>query len=185
MKKITALFFCLLFLLSACSGGKTEFNESDVISYVGEGEMTVIRTLVSSNAFFVEDVFIADHLPVDEENTVEKPEGTFAPVISEKFKSYSDFEKMLRATYTKAAADKLLGENKYTDIDGKLYFNTEYTEPGDYSLDWSEAECEATVNAEGKYAITVTVKNPIGISKEMPLTAVDENGNLRLENIYY
>lgn len=181
MKKITALFFFLLFLFSACSNSdKTEFNESNIASYVGEGEMTVIRTLVSSNAFFVEDVFVADHLPVDTQNTIENSNGTFAPVVSDKIKTYADLESMLRSTYVTATADKLLSEGRYTEIDGKLYFNMKFDAATDYSLDWSETESESVINADGNYEITVTLKS----RDQLTLVAVKENGNLRLENIY-
>lgn len=178
MKKITALLFCMIFLLSACSG-KTEFNESDILSYVGEGEMTMIRMLVDTNGFFVEDVFVAGHLPVDEKNTVENADGTFALVVSDKIKSYAELESMVRSTYAAKAADKLLSDGRYQEINGKLYFNMKYNESSDYSLDWSESKTQATVTEEGKYEITTKIKGG-----KITLYAVKENGNMRLENIY-
>lgn len=184
MKKTVALLFCLIFLLSACSN-KTEFNESNVVSYVGAGEMTVINALVKSNAYFVEDVFVADHLPVDTENTTEISGETYAPVNSEEFATYSDFEERIRSVYSSTAADELLSSDRYANLDGKLYFNMKYDNAEKYSLDWSEASTTATINADGKYEITAKIKGGAGLPKQITLYAVNEDGNIRLDNIYY
>lgn len=184
MKKIVALLFSLIFLFSACSG-KTEFNESNVVSYVGAGEMTVINALVKSNGFFVEDVFIANHLPVDTEKVTEISGETYAPVISDEFADYPDFEERIRSVYSSSAAEGILSSDKYAELDGKLYFNMKYENAEKYTLDWSEVSASATINAEGKYEITAKVKGTAGLSKQITLYATNENGNIRLENIYY
>ena len=185
MKRVIAVIICLMLFLTACSGN-SKLDESNINSYVGAGELTVINTLVKSNGFFVEEVFVANSLPVDSENTVETENGTFAPVASDKFESYADFEKKIRSTYTEAASNEILSQNKYTEINGKLYLNlnheTDTTEK--YLLDWSEVTAEAIINAEGKFEITAKVKNGSGFTKNVTLYAVNENGNIRLENIY-
>lgn len=188
MKKIIALIFCLLFLFSACSGNtgnKTELNEDNYASYVGAGEMTLINILVNSNAKFVNDIFIADHLPVDETKTVKNANAEFAPVVSDEYKTLADLKSRLEATYTKEAVDEILGDDRYIDIDGKLHFNTEYAESDYYKLDWSQPEVSARIDADGKYIISITVKNEKGKDTSIEAIAVSENGSLRLEKIYY
>ena len=187
MKKIIALFFCLIFLLSACSGkteNKTGLNEDNYASYVGAGEMTLINILVNSNAKFVRDVFVANHLPVDETKTVKDSKGEFAPVVSDEYKTLADLKAHLESTYTKETVDSLLADEKYVDIEGKLHFNMKYAE-SDYNLDWSQPEVSASIDAEGRYIISITVKNEKGKDTEFEACAVSENGSLKLEKIYY
>ncbi len=179
MKRITAafIFILILFLFSACSGSS---GIDDAASFVGEGEMTLIRMLVNSNAYLVEEVFVANHLPVDSDKAIETAEGTFAPVVSDKFRTYEDLEKTVYSTYTEEAGQKLLGENaKYAEIDGKLYFNMKYDKASDYSVDWSEPEISAKLSEDGKYIIKVKVDG-----EKFEFSAVNLNGNIRLESIY-
>ena len=188
MKKIIALFFCLIFLLSACSGkteNKTGLNEDNYASYVGAGEMTLINILVNSNAKFVRDVFVANHLPVDETKTVKDSKGEFAPVVSDEYKTLADLKSHLGSTYTKEAVDEILGGDRYIDIDGKLHFNTEYSESDYYKLDWSQPEVSASIDADGKYIISITVKNEKGKDTSIEAIAVSENGSLKLTKLYY
>ncbi len=187
MKKVIALIFCLLFLLTSCSGAsenKTELNKDNFASYVGAGEMTLINILINSNIKFISEVFVADHLPVDETKAIKNSEGTFAPVISDKYKTLADLKSHLEATYIKEAVDSILADEKYVDIDGKLYFNMKYSE-SDYKLDWSEPEISATIDSEGKYIISITVKDENGKKAEIEAGAVSEDGKLKLEKIYY
>ena len=185
MKRVIAVIICLMLFLTACSGN-SKFDESNINSYVGAGELTVINALVKSNGFFVEEVFVANSLPYDSENTIETENGTFAPVTSDKFESYADFEKKIRSTYTEAASNEILSGDKYSNIDGKLYFNLSYetdtTEK--YLLDWSEVTAEAVINADGLYEITAKVKGTAGLPKEVSLLAANENGNIRLMALY-
>ncbi len=185
MKKIAVAMICMMILLTGCST-KTVINESNIGSYVGAGELTVINTLVKSNGFFVEEVFTAGTLPYDATNKIETENGTYAPVTSELFETYADFEKKIRSTYTEKASEEILLKDKYANIDGKLYFNLAYetdtTEK--YTLDWSNAEVEATINADGLYEITAKVKGNAGLKKEVLLLASNENGNIRLTELY-
>ncbi len=188
MKKIIILIFCFLFLLTACSGNtenKTEINEDNYASYVGAGEITLISILVNSNAKFINEIFIANHLPVDETKTVKNSDGTFAPVISEEYKTLADLRSRLESTYTKEAVDTILkSPEKYVDIEGKLYFNMEYAK-SKYNTDWSQPEISASIDADGKYIIDITVKNKRGKDIGITAYAVSENGTLKLDNIYY
>ncbi len=190
MKKIIALAFCFLFILTACSdnSGKNkpvELNEENYATYVGAGEMTLINILVNSNARFVSEVFFGNHLEVDKTQTVTKGTDTFALVVSEEYKTLTDLTAHLESTYTKEAAKNILGNpEKYADIDGKLYFNMKFAQT-DYKTDWSSPVVSANIDENGKYIINITVKDEKGKDTEITASAINENGNLRLENIYY
>ncbi|MBR3780330.1 MAG: hypothetical protein IKK63_03910 [Clostridia bacterium] len=188
MKKIIALVFCILFLFTACSGEngkKTEINQDNYASYVGAGEMTLINILVNSNAKFVSEVFYGNHLAVDETKAIAKGGDTFAPVVSDEYKTLADLKLHMESTYTKEVIQSILGNpEKYVDIDGKLYFNMKYAET-DYKTDWTSPVVSANIDADGKYIINITVKNEKGKDIEITASAVSENGSLKLENIYY
>lgn len=184
MKKIFALLFCFLFLLTACSGKEEKpnstFDESNAVSYVGAGEMTAINILVNSNEFLSADVFVDGHLPVDESGLIENEQGTFAPVASVEITTYAALKEMVYSTYTAETAEKLLNSPaKYAEINGKLYFNMKYDTPSQ-SAEASEApEISAEISADGKYSVTVKYG-----SEETVMVAVDTENGIRLENIY-
>lgn len=190
MKKVFSLLLCalILFSVSACGDNSDKAEDSQTLaaeSFVGEGEKTVLRSLISANAFFVDDVFITNHLPVNLKAVKETADGKFAPVVSDKIGSLADLKNMLEATYTADTAQKLLDENKYVEIDGKLYFNMKYDITTESKYDWSSFELDAENKGSGKYALTVTVNGADGKKAEIEMTAVTADGNIRLENIYY
>ena len=146
--------------------------------------MTALRFLVNSNAFLVESVFIKNHLPVDLENTVENDSGTFAPVVSDKIKTYADLESTVNSTYTKEIAEKLLNEKRYVEIDGKLYFDMKFDTASSYDKDWTDYEIEVSNAADGEYSIDINVKNIKGRKTVITASAVTVDGSLRLNDIY-
>lgn len=188
MKKIIPLILLILVAFAGCSDNKDNkvptMKDSAVESYIGEGTKTALRTLVRTNAFLVEEVFIKDHLPVDTDKSVTNENGTFAPVVSEKIRSYTELESTIRSTYTKEAADKLLAEKRYVDIDGKLYLDMKFGKDSDYTTDWSDFEAEISLNGEDKYSIEITAKNEKGRKKIINASAVTIDGSIRLENMY-
>ncbi len=188
MKKIVILIICMILLLTACSGKNehdTGLNSDNYASFVGAGEMTLIEILVNSNAKFINEVFGTNHLPVDETKTIENSLGVFAPVVSDKYKTLNDLRTQLEATYSTSAIDSILSNpEKYVDIDGKLYFNMKYDEPG-YTTDWSQPEISAKIDEDGKYLINIVVKDKNGKDIEIEGCAISENGTLKLEDIYY
>ncbi len=190
MKKIFILALCLVLLLTACSEKgdtykPTELNEDNYASYVGAGEMTLINILVNSNAEFVNEVFKKNHLPIDEKSTIQKGADSFAPVVSDKYKTLADLKEHLSSIYMEKSVDNILNNPpQYVDIDGKLYFNMKYAE-SDYHVDWSSPAVSASINDEGKYEIIITVKDKNGNDYTVTGHATAENGSLKLENFYY
>ena len=187
MKKIIALVFCFLFIFTACSDSgeqePIELNEDNFATYVGAGEMTLINILVNSNKDFVENVIIKGHLPVDETKTVKNGENVFAPVNSEEYKTLADLKSKLASIYVEDSVDEIIAD-KYADINGKLYFNLKY-KTSDYSSDWSSPVISATIEDDGRYKIEITIKDAIGKDHNLTAYAVNENGNLKLETIYF
>lgn len=190
MKKIIALIFCFLFIFTACSDKsepdkRTELNEQNYATYVGAGEMTLINILVNSNAEIVNEILPGGHLPIDETQTHTNKDGIFALVVSDKYKTLDDLKTKLASVYTAETVEELLtSPARYTEIAGRLYFNTEYTDT-DYSVDWSSPHVTATLDENGVYNVEITVKD--GNEKDMIITAhaVSENGTLKLEKIYF
>ena len=187
MKKFVIALLLILCVFSGCSAQKPIdlSDESNVAAYIPAGQMTVLELLVESNRFFVEEVFVANHLPIDESKTINNENGSFAPVVSDKIGSYSKLENMLKSTYTDAITEKLLSEKKYVEINGKLYFDMQYKNSFSYELDWSEYKISSSTAVGEKFEITVTARNAKHKKTEITLSAVNVDGNIRLENIYY
>ena len=188
MKKILILMLCIAFVFAGCSNNSNEemptIKDSAIESYIGEGTKTALRALVNSNAFLVEEVFVKGHLPVDTDKTVTNDNGTFAPVVSDKIHSYEDLKNNVYSTYTKEIADELMNENRYVEIDGKLYFDMKFNKDSGYITDWSDFETEIASDGEDKYSIEIAVKSEKGKKIIINASAVTIDGSIRLENIY-
>ena len=183
MKRIIAAIICVMLLFGGCSAKAPEVTDAN---YVGEGQMTVLRYLISSNAFIVEDIFIENTLESDSDNIITNENGTFAPVKSEKANSYAELKAILDSTYTKEAAEKILSEhNIYTDINGKLYVNTNSSNEKADDYDWSDPEIKVISVSDGTYELEVTIKKVGGFKHKLSVKAVTVDGNIRLNDMYY
>lgn len=183
MKKIISLTLLFVLILAVFSGcGSSDKNEV----YIGEGKMTVIRSLISSNGFLANEVFGATHLPVDTSKTVTQGSQTFAPVFSEKITTYAELEALVKSTYVEAVADRLLNEpKKYVEIDGKLYFDLQYDQTEKAKYDWSSFESEfKKLNDDGTYLFKVKLKKANGFKTSVKISVSDTDGTLRLCEFY-
>lgn len=188
MKRVILIFSCILFLFAGCNNSSDKDAPKDVFAtnYVGEGQMTVLRSLINSNALFVEEVFVEDFLPADESRTISGKDGSFAPVESGIFTTYKEFEQTIYETYTDEAAKNILAEfDMYTDIYGQLYINTRAKKINAKDYDWSNPEIKVNSAADGTYVMEITVKTEKGKDYSFEAKAVTVDGNIRLENIYY
>ncbi len=192
MKRIIPLIFCVLFLFAGCSGEADnsttvqQQNSPPAEDYVGEGTMTVLRYLISSNANCVENIFIENNLPVESGKDIKEGKTVYSPVKSANYNTYEDFENTLNATYTQDAVKSILAEfNMYKNIDGKLYLNTGYKKAEHTNYDWSNPQINVTAVAENSYELEITVLNENGDEHILKATAVNTDGDLKLKNIIY
>lgn len=183
MKRILASVICIMILLSGCAAKTPDVLDAN---YVGEGQMTVLRYLINSNAFIVEDIFVENSLPTESGKDITNENGTFAPVVSDSVGSYAELKSILESTYTKEAAYKILSESdRYTEIDGKLYFNTKYANSEAEDYDWSNPEIKVISVDDGTFELEVTIKKASGFKHKLTTKAVTVNGDIRLDNMYY
>lgn len=108
---------------------------------------TFLKTYLMPHAELVEDVFVLSHLPVDKSAAIVHNGVNYAPVTKNaKYKTYGELIAKLESLYTEDAIKELLGNPAiYTEIDGKLYYNIDYSSgyfagEGTYPYDWSEIE---------------------------------------------
>ncbi len=183
MKKIISVILVAVLLVCGFSGcGETK----DEI-YIGEGKMTVLRSLVATNGFIADEIFGTAHLPVDMEKKITQGNRTFAPVVSDKIGSYAELEALLKSVYTEEVATKLLSEpEKYVEIDGVLYFDVQYeTSETKNKYDWSEFEIEFDEMSENNtYVFEVSLKKTSGWKTKLEIETVDVGGMPRLCGFY-
>ncbi|MBQ3006261.1 MAG: hypothetical protein IJD78_01740 [Clostridia bacterium] len=181
MKKLTAILLSVLLLIGICSGCG---NTKDF--YIGEGKMTVIRSLISTNDFLANEVFGENHLPVDASETLTRDTRTLAPVVSDIFSTYAELENLVYTTYTEDVAKRLLSEpEKYVEIDGKLYFDLHYSvqQKTEYVRRDFETELKK-VNDDGSYTFKVKFINPKGLDTTAKMNVTEADGTLRLCDFY-
>ncbi len=183
MKKFISIFLLTVMLICAFSGcGETK----DEV-YIGEGKMTVLRSLIATNGFIADEIFGAAHLPVDMEKKITRGNQTFAPVVSDRIGSYAELETLLKSVYTEEIANKLLNEpKKYVEIDGILYFDVQFENTGsEKKYDWSEFEIEFDDMSEnGTMIFEVNLKKSNGWKTKLDIEAADIGGMPRLCNFY-
>lgn len=182
MKKLTSILILVSILLPLCFGCSNSNNDV----YIGEGKMTVIRSLISTNGLIANEVFGANHLPVDASQTITQNSRIYAPVVSDKISTYAELESVVKSTYTEEVANRLLSEpEKYIEIDGKLYFDLHYDIKNEAEYDWSDFEIKLKkINDDGSYLFKVNLKKTNGFKSSIKISVSDTNGTLRLCEFY-
>lgn len=184
MKKSVSILLAVLFIFAAFSG--CTGSGKDTV-YIGEGRMTVLRSLVSSNGFIADEIFGSGHLPVDMSKKITQGNQTFAPVVSDKIGSYAELETLLRSVYTEDVVNTLLNEPKrYVEIDGILYFDIQYEVlKTEKKYDWSEFETEFDkTNEDGSQIFEVKLKKINGWKSKIDIQIIDVGGMPRLCGFY-
>lgn len=183
MKKIISVVLVAIFVACSFSGCGETKNEV----YIGEGKMTVLRSLVATNGFIADEVFGANHLPVDMEKKITQGNQTYAPVVSDKIGSYAELETLLRSVYTEEVATALLNEpKKYIEIDGVLYFDLQYeSTKTKKKYDWSEFEITFDEISENETQLfEVSLKKTNGWKTKLDIETADIGGMPRLCGFY-
>lgn len=183
MKKIISVVLVAIFVACSFSGCSETKNEV----YIGEGKMTVLRSLIASNGFIADEIFGANHLPVDMEKKITQGNQTYAPVVSDKIGSYAELETLLRSVYTEEVATALLNEpKKYIEIDGVLYFDLQYeSTKTKKKYDWSEFEITFDEISENETQLfEVSLKKTNGWKTKLDIETADIGGMPRLCGFY-
>lgn len=154
---------------------------------------TLLKSYLMPHAELVEEVFVLSHLPVDKSAAIVQDGVNYAPVTDKaKYKTYGELLAKLESLYTKEAITELLGTPLiYTEIDGKLYYNLDYSSgyfAGEeiYPYDWSEIEYDdtsTTKNGDTVY-LRFYVNDAITGNKIMisTMNAVMVDGEWKLDN---
>ncbi len=187
MKRIFALIICVVAIISvftACNSDKTTDVQTDTSTteantFIGDGFKQNLTLLVESNRMFVKEVFIERSLTVDISKPKKDGMTTYYRVISDKITSCASLVDYVNSTYTKEAADNLLKDNIYKDIDGKLYSRNNYTLKND-PLESYEITIEGVSVTNDKCVFKTVNEN----GKELEMTAVFENGVWKLDKVY-
>lgn len=154
---------------------------------------TLLKSYLMPHAELVEDVFVLSHLPVDRSAAIVHNGVNYAPVTDKaKYKTYGELLAKLQSLYTKEAIEKLLGNPAiYAEIDGKLYYNLDYSSgyfagEGIYPYDWSEIEIDDNFTTKTGdtvqlrfYVIDAITENKVMIST---MNAVMVDGEWKLDN---
>lgn len=183
MKRILALLVSILLIATAFSGCGNSENKV----YIGEGKMTVLRSLVATNGFIADEILGSAHLPVDMSKTVTQGNQTFAPVVSDRISTYAELETLLNSVYTEDVVKTLLNEpKKYVEIDGVLYFDIQYEQSvTEKKYDWSEFEIEYDkTTEEGNQIFEISLKKANGWKSKIEIETVDVGGMPRLCGFY-
>jgi len=177
LKKLIIIpFICLTLLFASCESG-----EFDPEKYVGEGLRTAFGAIVDSNQHFYNDVFVLGHLKADESKAVKKDGKTYAPVTDKEYAGYDELVSALKATYTDDCVTQILDNyDCYTDIDGKLYVDTnkDYTERKGVKWD-RDRGVEAEFEGKTENSFTMEYRFTCGKKDEL-----DEFTFVRVENGY-
>lgn len=154
---------------------------------------TLLKSYLMPHAELIEDVFVLSHLPVDKSAAIVHNGVNYAPVTDKaKYKTYGELLAKLQSLYTEEAIEKLLGNPAiYTEIDGKLYYNLDYSSgyfagEGIYPYDWSEIEIDDNFTTKTDdtvqlrfYVIDAITENKVMIST---MNAVMVDGEWKLDN---
>lgn len=127
LKHWLPLLLCCILLLGGCGGKDVKSasgGESVPAGYLPGGVKTILTQLAQTNDYLVRAVLVQHRLATDPEQTVTQDGVTYALVTDARIGSYAALADLLNATYTSTAAENLLAEGMYAEIDGKLYCNT-------------------------------------------------------------
>ncbi len=198
-KAITMLLAAALILstFSFVSCGKdneettTTSPDDAFFNYIGDGETAMLITLVQANAKLVTEIFTLSHLPVDQTKAVTINGAKYAPVTEDAFfTSYAELEEMLRSSYTDETVGKIIGNPPvYLEQDGVFYYNLDYNSgynKGDkvYPLKWDKIDISVTKVTDNAIDFLAIITDAYGVEVHFPMTAIRENGNLKLADYY-
>lgn len=178
MKKLLIPIICILLTFTACSGSGTPKSPDDMSNYIGDGFKETLILLVEANRFAVEEAFIENTLTVDETDSVTENGKVYYRVVSDKFTSAQSIYNYIKAAYTEKTANKIISDNIYADINGKLYCSKLNTKPSESEAQRYTIECIS--KTEDKCVFEAKPEK----GRKAEMTAVLVDGKWKLEDIY-
>ena len=148
-------------------------KEADNIQTANIIDMDKLNDLVSENIFMISSVFNGSPTILSNEKS-----GTYIKVNTNVFADYADFKNRVYSVYTKEQADYYIstGYPGYTDVNGDLYYDTNYMAGGGYYVIWDGYTITVNDNSDNECSFTVNVKYQ-GPSTLNVLTDYYINGN--------
>lgn len=113
-----------------------------------------LNELVSENIFMIMSVFNGSPTILTNETS-----GTYIKVDTNVFADYADFLNRVYSVYSKNQADYYIttGYPGYTDLNGELYFDSDYMAGGGYYVIWDGYTVTVNDNSDNKCAFTINV----------------------------
>lgn len=184
MKKTVSAIICavLLLLAAGCSAKPTE---KEINTYIGEGQMMIIKNLLYTNEELYGKVFISSHLPLVPERKMIKGGKEYAVVESDLYGSFADIEACVRATYTADAADKLLSEHDfYADMGDLLCFDISREFESQPAPEWDIEKMKTVSASDAECVFSIDYTGSDGKKSTAEVRVVCESGEWHLDNLY-
>ena len=197
MKRIVLFLVSAVMLVTACSCSvkNTEPKKSDASDVTSKTEtqeaetipLVIAKELFDRNLKTLE-VFYSPKLDYEEEPV----EDTFCPVKDERFKTFSDLEEYVNATYVEDVAQSLLVERGlYKEVNGVFCIDISRLEGRGYYVDWSDYDLEIVKGDEDtcEFSVTGYLEEPSNDPQREPYTKTAKtryvDGKWLLEAVVY
>lgn len=196
MKKLFAIIICFaaMWQLTACAVAGASHPSGAAVAHTDMEEvslMPMLETLVEQNKRCVFEIFVLGCLPCD---ALEEDGDPILRVRSAEFPAFSDLERYVRSVYCAAEADRLLyggdGDPMYTEVDGNLCIDIRQLAGQGYYVDWENYKLEILEQGADacRFAVVTSEEDVLAgtvSEKRLPMGAVLENGEWRLEKLVY
>ncbi|MBQ4245132.1 MAG: hypothetical protein II702_09475 [Clostridia bacterium] len=182
MKRIVSLLLALVLVASSAAvftscSGKDKVVEGEF--YVGEGMMTMLRLLVSSDLEIVQNIAVHSKLKTDDKGIV----------TDEKINTYETLDTLFKSVYSADKAEKLIKSAGYSDSDGKIKLGSSKCRDKGTTYDPESIEIQVFSKTDTTCEFTAKVAKTSAKGKtkdvEIDFTAVYENNTWLLADMYY
>jgi hypothetical protein len=143
------------------------------------------KNLIGFNQDVLHEITPLKMLPMDKENPVDE---YFFPVVDERFNTLEDLKNYLGGIYSKDAVEEILKDERYQDMDGKLYGDIRKDAGGGYYVDFDHYTFEM-IDQTGTTATLKIFTKDRSPEGETDITfspiLIKENNNWLLQEMIY
>jgi hypothetical protein len=143
------------------------------------------KNLIGFNQDVLHEITPLKMLPMDMENPVDE---YFFPVVDERFNTLEDLKNYLGGIYSKDAVEEILKDDRYKDMDGKLYGDIRKDAGGGYYVDFDHYTFEM-IDQTGTTATLKIFTKDRSPEGETDITfspiLIKENNNWLLQEMIY